>query len=177
MLATESSTTAAHPPPLERDVGALAVLARAVDRIAAGFPAEAVNDLEQLCAEHPDWAVARAYYGIALLGIARVTEARETLEDAVALAPDSFICHLRYGEFLARTGFYDRAAEQLGIALHLSPPDTGARDAAAMLRSYCLQRARGMFYRETPNLRSRLQPLLSWFARPCIVRAATTPKR
>jgi predicted Zn-dependent protease len=173
MVAAETPKVAAHAPPPERHEQSLAVLAGAVDRIASGFPTEAVDALQQLCAEHPDWAVARAYYGTALLGAHRVVEARETLEDAIALAPESFICHMRYGEYLARTGFYDRAAHELEIALHLPAPDTGARDAAAMLRSFCRQRARGMFYRETPNLRSRLQPLLSRFQRRSVADAET----
>lgn len=173
MVTTETSKTAAHPPPTERDERSLAVLAQAVDRIASGFPGEVVDDLEQLCAEFPDWAVARAYYGTALLGVHRVIEARETLEDAIALAPESFICHMRYAEHLARTGFYDRAADELDIALHLPAPDLGARDAATALRSHCKQRARGMFYRETPDMRSRLQPLLSRILRRPVVGAET----
>ena len=175
MVAISPPRMAAHPPPTDRDEGSLAVLAAAVDRIASGFPSEAVDALQALCARHPDWAVARAYYGAALLGAAQVVEARDELEAAVALAPDSFICHLRYGDFLARTGFYDQAAHQLAVALHLAAPGPEARDAATKLRAFCLQKARGMFYRETPDMCSRLQPL--WSRVRARLRSAATTER
>lgn len=163
MVVTETAAATQVPPPADSAL-ALAVLERAVERISAGFPAEALDDLRRLSEGNPGWAVARAYYGTALHGVARIAEARDLLESAVAMAPDSFICRLRYAEFLARNGFYDQAAVQLDAALHLPVPDAGARDAAIMLRAFCRQKARGMFYRETPNLRARLRPLLSRLA-------------
>lgn len=156
---------AANAPPHAVDAGALEALAAAVDRIACGYPGEALSALEALCAAYPGWAVARAYLGTAYLGLARVAEARDELELAVGLAPESFICRLRHAEFLARMGFFDLAAVELDAALHVPAPDIGARDAALSLRAFCRQKARGLFYRETPDLRSRLQPWLARFTR------------
>lgn len=164
MPATTTPTigTITHGPPGTVTATALATLVAAVDRIACGFPAEALPSLEVLAAEYPDWAVARAYLGTAYVGVTRVEPAREALEAAVALAPESFICRLRFAEFLARMGQYGPAVAELDVALHVPAPDAGARDAAVALRAFCLQRAHGEYYRETPDLRSRFQP---WFAR------------
>ena len=130
-----------------------------------------------LCAANTQWAVAHAYLGTAYLGVARVDEARDVIERAVALAPESFICRLRYAEFLARMGHCGLAAAELDVALHVTPPDPGARDAAVALRAFCRQRARGEFYRETPELRSRLQPWLTRFTRRFAGRPAISLER
>ena len=119
----------------------------------------AVAALEALCGERPDWAVARAYLGIAYLRAARIADSRAELEEAVRMAPGSFVCRSKLGEFLARLGFYDQAIRELDIALAMRPPDSESRHAAMELRQFCKDKAKGIFYRQTayPNL-GRLSP-------------------
>ncbi|MEO6397127.1 MAG: hypothetical protein ABIP13_01550 [Tepidiformaceae bacterium] len=109
----------------------------------------AVSVLERLCQERPDWAVARAYLGIAYLRATRIAESRAELEEAVRLAPDSFICRSKLGEFLARLGFYDQALRELDIALALPTPDSESFHAAMELRQFSKDKAKGIFYRPT----------------------------
>lgn len=135
------------------------VLRHALSLLAKREVVTAVSVLEQLRADRPDWAVARAYLGIAYLRATRVADAREELEAAVGLRPDSFICRSKHGEFLARLGFYDKALRELDIALSLDSPDAESRYAAMELRQFCKDKAKGLFYRQTgyPKL-SRLIP-------------------
>ncbi len=111
--------------------------------------ATAVAVLERLCKERPEWAIARAYLGIAYLRATRIADARYELEEAVRMAPDSFICRSKLGEFLARLGFYDQAMRELDVALAVPPPDTESYHAAMELRQFCKDKAKGIFYRQT----------------------------
>ena len=133
----------------------LVVLKHGVGLLERRDPKTAVTVLEGLCAERPDWAVARAYLGIAYLRCTRVADARWELEESVRLAPDSFICRTKLAELLARLGFYDQALDQLDAAVQLPPVDADSRHAALELRQFCKEKSKGMFYRKTgyPNLR------------------------
>lgn len=126
---------------------ALASLQTAVRHLQRHRPRDAAALLEQLRESHPGWAVATAYLGIAYLRLSRVADARETLEAAVALDPDSFICRSKYAEFLARLGFYDQAVRELDAALALHPPDAESRQAALELHQFAAQRCKGLVYR------------------------------
>jgi len=135
------------------------VLQHAVNLLARRDASTAVAVLERLCAERPEWAVARAYLGIAYLRSTRVAEARWEVEEAVRQAPESFICRTKLAEFLARLGFYDQAMAQLDRAMLLPVPDIQSHHAAMELRQFCKDKSKGIFYRETgyPRL-SRLVP-------------------
>ncbi len=111
--------------------------------------------LQRLCDEQPEWAVARAYLGVAHLRLTDVADARVELEEAVRLAPASFICRAKYAEFLARLGFYDQAAAQLDEALAHGAPDAESRHAAMELRQFSRDKAKGIYYRHSsyPKLR------------------------
>ena len=124
-------------------------LRHAVGLLARGEARTAVVTLERLCVERPEWAIARAYPGIAYLRLTRVADARAELETAVRIAPESFICRTKYGEFLARLGFYDQAMAQIDVALKLQPPDSESRLAALELRQFCKDKGKGLFYRQT----------------------------
>lgn len=124
-------------------------LRHAVGLLAKREIATALPVLERLCAERPDWAVARAYLGIAYLRATRIAESRAELETAVRIAPESFICRSKLGEFLARLGFYDQAMRELDAALAVPPPDTESYHAAMELRQFCKDKAKGIFYRQT----------------------------
>ncbi len=134
-------------PPPEEPKGDLATLQEAIRLLATRDAAAAVTLLEDLCGRSPEWAVARAYLGSAYLATFRVSDAREELEAAVALAPESFICQLRYAEFLARLGFFDQATAHLQEALSLPAPDSESRRYASELLKACRHRSAGLFYR------------------------------
>jgi Tfp pilus assembly protein PilF len=136
-------------------------LRHAVALLARGDHRTATVALERLCRERPEWAVARAYLGIAYLRTTRVADARAELEEAVRLAPESFICRTKYGEFLARLGFYDQGLAQLDAALKLPPPDSESRLAAMELRQFCKDKAKGLFYRQTAYPKLRLGRLFA----------------
>lgn len=124
-------------------------LGHAVGLLARREVATAVSVLERLCDERPDWAVARSYLGIAYLRATRIAEARAELEEAVRMAPGSFICRTKLGEFLARLGFYDQAMRELDVALSMTPPDSESYHAAMELRQFSKDKSKGIFYRET----------------------------
>jgi Tfp pilus assembly protein PilF len=126
-------------------------LRQALKLLAAGEPAAAADLLKVLVEAEPAWAVARAYLGLAHLQMASVAEARTELEEAVRLAPGSFICRTKYAEFLARLGFYDTAVVQLDAALQFAAPDAESLHAARELRAFCRDKAKGLFYRQTAS--------------------------
>ena len=109
--------------------------------------AKAIELLESLRDQHADSAIVRAYLGIAYLRACRVADAREELELAVKMAPESFICRSKLGEFFARLGFYDLALEQLDVAIGVTPPNAEAKLAALELRQHCREKSRGLYYR------------------------------
>jgi Tfp pilus assembly protein PilF len=121
--------------------------------LAAGHNEAAVSALEELLRLTPGWAAARSYLGIAYLRCTRVPEARRELEDALRIAPRSFICLTKYAEFLARLGFYDQALARLDSALQGEAPDVPARLAAMELARFCKERAKGIYYRQTASPR------------------------
>jgi Tfp pilus assembly protein PilF len=134
-------------------------LRAALELLARRQPAEALAILDPLCAEQPDYAVARAYRGIAYLRLTRVADARDELEHAVKLEPESFICRAKFAEFLAQLGFYDQAVAQLDVAINLPPPDASSLHAALELRNFSREKAKGIYYRPLvyPKF-SRLSP-------------------
>lgn len=140
--------------------GDLAVLEESLRRLATGDPAAAIPPLEDLCRRRPEWAVASAYLGTAYFGVFRVSDARDLLEHAVRLDPESFICRVQYGHFLARLGFFDQAAEHVQAAMLLAAPSEAQRHFAAELLRMCKERSRDLFYRKIaaprlPRLPSR----------------------
>jgi tetratricopeptide (TPR) repeat protein len=159
---------AGEAPPATADLAAAAdatpddsaALRHAVGRLAEGDAKTAIHVLERLCAEQPGWAIAHAYLGAAYLRLTRVADARDALERAVALAPESFICHYRYGEYLARLGFYDQALREFDLALARPAPDALTARAAADLREFCKTRMKGLYYRDLAPHRVNLRNFL-----------------
>ena len=128
--------------------GVGAALRTAVDLLARHQPEQALVALREICAHHRDHAVARAYLGVAYLRLGHVSDARAELEEAVRMAPHSFICRTKYAEFLARVGFYDQAMSQIDLGLERPAPDAESRHAALELRQFCKDKAQGLHYRE-----------------------------
>jgi tetratricopeptide (TPR) repeat protein len=144
----------------------LAALREAVDLLALERPAEAASRLETLVSADGSWAVARAYLGTAYLRLARVEDARVELEAAIEGEPASFICRVRHAEYLARMGFFDRAADELDVALRLPAPDAASRQDALMFRAMCARRSSGLYYRRTslPRLPGPMKTVWRKFA-------------
>ena len=139
----------------------MVALKHAARLLASGDPGTARAVLERLVAEQPEWAVARAYLGLAYLRLTAVADARDELEAAVRLAPASFICRSKYGEFLAQLGFYDQAVRELEIALRIGAPDAASQLAAKELRAFSKGKAKGLYYRHSVSpLRFSLKNLL-----------------
>lgn len=82
-----------------------------------------LEHLEYLRATSPWSPVVEAYIGGALLGLNRVTDAKDTLDDAVAKAPDDFYVLLKRGELYCRLGVYVTAVEALERASRLGVAD------------------------------------------------------
>ena len=135
-------------------------LRHAVELLAGSEHERALNELKAICQAEPANAVARAYLGIAHLRLAQVADARFELEEAVRMAPGSFICRSKLAELLARLGFYDQAQSQLDIALSLQPPDSDSRLAAMELRQFCKDKAKGLHYKHLAYPRLRLGSLV-----------------
>ena len=138
------------------------LLQHALKLLSSGQVPLAKGEIERLLEARPAWAVARAYLGIAYLRLNVVGNAREACERAVAEAPESFICHSKYAEVLARLGFYDQAMHQCDLALSGPSPDTASEMAARELREFCKEKGKGLFYRQVaPPSRLRLRNLVS----------------
>jgi len=65
-----------------------------------------LQNLEQLRVSAPWSPVVEAYIGGALLGLNRVSDAKDTLDAAIALAPNDFYLLLKRGEVYCRLGIY-----------------------------------------------------------------------
>ncbi len=120
----------------------------ALDLLASRQAPIALTVLSRLVTDRPEWAIARAYLGIAYLRTMKIPEARDELEAAVRIAPKSFICRAKYAEFLCRLGFYDQAMNQLDVALAHPAPDADSRYAAMELRQFSKDNAKSLYYRE-----------------------------
>ncbi len=149
-----------HQPAAAQEAPSSSEVGRAAALLAKRDAAGAVAILEPYCQAQPGDAIARAYLGIAYLRLTRVADARFEIEEAVRLAPGSFICRTKYGELLARVGFYDQAMAQLDLALGLPAPDSESRHAAMELRQFCKDHAKGLVYRRLEYPRLSLRSLV-----------------
>lgn len=121
--------------------------------LAAGDHVRALTALEGLRRAEPGHPLVLAYLGVAYLRAARVNEARDALDEAVRLGPESFSCHMARAEFHARLGYFDRAVESIDHALGCPMPSLEARQTALEFRRDCSEKARGLFYRQIVPVR------------------------
>lgn len=126
-----------------------ATLRRAHYLLVTGDVHEAVPLLEGLVAAHPQWPSLRAYLGVAYIRVARVHEAQLAIEAALEQAPEDFTARMAYAEYYARLGFYDKAVRELDLALGVGSPGSEPYRAAFELRRYCVDKSKGLFYRQT----------------------------
>jgi predicted Zn-dependent protease len=103
----------------------------------------------QLVRANAPWSpVVEAYIGGALLGLNRVSEAKDTLDDAVQQAPDDFYVLLKRGELYCRLGIYLTAVEALERASRVRVDDPVAREAAWRLLRFARDKSAGGFVRQ-----------------------------
>ncbi len=98
---------------------------------------ELVAQLRTAVEEHPGVSELRVLLGMALCVNLQPQDAMEELGEAVSLAPDSFIAHLKMGELWMRLRVCDKAVDHTNyaakLAENLAQADL-ARRQAAMLR-------------------------------------------
>jgi predicted Zn-dependent protease len=108
-----------------------------------------LEHLEYLRANAPWSPVVEAYIGGALLGLNRVSDAKDTLDAAVARAPTDFYVLLKRGEVYCRMGIYLTAVDALERASGLTVDDPVGREAVRRLLRFAREKSRGGFVRKT----------------------------
>ena len=88
----------------------------------------AIREYRAALQTHPDSATIHYNLAVALSGQGRLTEAAQSLEQAIRYAPNYFEAHLKLGQILAQTGDRARAEEHLRKAAE--SPDPQVRAAA-----------------------------------------------
>jgi predicted Zn-dependent protease len=129
-----------------------------------------LEQLEQVRASAPWSPVVEAYIGGALLGLNRVSDAKDTLDAAVAQAPDDFYVLLKRGEVYCRLGIYLTAVEALERASRVGVDDPVGREAVRRLLRFAREKNAGGFVRQ---LRARTTGFtFKWRWRPAAQHAS-----
>ncbi len=81
---------------------------------------ELVAQLRAAVEEHPTVSELRVLFGMALCVNLQAQDAMEELAEAVSLAPDSFIAHLKMGELWMRLRVCDKAVDHTNYAAKLA---------------------------------------------------------
>ena len=100
---------------------------------------ELVAQLRAAVEEHPTVSELRVLFGMALCVNLQAQDAMEELAEAVSLAPDSFIAHLKMGELWMRLRVCDKAVDHTNYAAKLAENLAQAelaRRQAATLREF-----------------------------------------
>lgn len=121
---------------------------RAHHLLVIGQVRDAIPLLERVAAEYPSWTAARASLGVAYVRVGRVHEAQDLIEGALAETPADFACQMAQAEYFARLGFYDKSVPYLNAALERASGEPEYR-AAFEMRRFCIDKSKGLFYRET----------------------------
>jgi hypothetical protein len=100
--------------------------------------ADLVKQLKDCVVRNPDVADLRVVYGMALCVNLQAQDAMEELAEAVSLAPDSFLAHLKMGELWMRLRVCTKAQDHTNYAARLAEnlaQAEMARRQAATLRT------------------------------------------
>lgn len=117
--------------------------------------AELVADLREAVAKYPNVSELRVLFGMALCVKLDVQDAMEELAEAVRLAPDSFIAHLKMGELWMRLRVMNKAEDHTRQAALLAESMAQAdlaRRQAATIRTMLREGIERNGYRWTPWL-------------------------
>jgi predicted Zn-dependent protease len=107
-----------------------------------------LEHLEYLRANAPWSPIVEAYTGGALLGLNRVSDAKDTLDDAVLKAPNDFYVLLKRGELYCRLGVFLTAVEALERASRIGVEDPVGREAVRRLLRFARDKSNGSFVRQ-----------------------------
>lgn len=114
--------------------------------------AEAIDPLERAVTLLPERGEPLAYLGMARLHTLDPAGAREALERALVVAPDSFAVRLKYAEFLFRLGYYREALDEAERTLALTAPDAESLAFAERLAALARQKAPFAYTRQPARL-------------------------
>ncbi len=132
--------------------GGFALLAYGTALLRRRRYAEAVTPLERAVALLPERGEPLAYLGMARLYMWDVVGAREALERALAVAPESFAVRLKHAEFLFRLGYYREALDEAERTLALTAPDAESLAFAERLAALARQKAPFAYTRQPARL-------------------------
>jgi predicted Zn-dependent protease len=90
--------------------------------------ADAETLLAPLAMRYPTSAMVRAYLGAARFELGQIDLAREDLDAAVKLEPDSALPYIKRGEYLLRLGLLRQAQADLKRGVELPVPDAATRE-------------------------------------------------
>ena len=107
-----------------------------------------LEHLQYVRASSPWSPVVEAYIGGALLSLNRVSDAKDTLDEAVRRAPNDFYVLLKRGELYCRLGIYLTAVEALERASRVGVDDPVAREAVRRLLRFARDKRAGGFVRQ-----------------------------
>ncbi|HKQ88815.1 MAG TPA: hypothetical protein VJS43_18815 [Candidatus Acidoferrales bacterium] len=124
-----------------------------------------VSHLRECVVLHPKVSELRVLYGMALCVNLDAQEAMEQLSEAVALAPDSYIAHLKMGELWMRLRVCNKAADHTHqaelLAENLAQAELARRQAATIRQMLREGIERGGYMRKPWLALSRLRKLWS----------------
>ena len=110
------------------------------------------SGLDQLEQVRSPWnPVVEAYIGGALLGLNRVSDAKDTLDCAYERAPQDAYVLLKRGELYCRLGVYSVAIDALERTLKLGAPDATTREAARRLLRFARTKHSSGFIKYIPR--------------------------
>jgi tetratricopeptide (TPR) repeat protein len=134
-----------------------------------------IEPLERAVALLPDQGLPLAYLGMARLHALDPVGAREAVERALAIAPESFVVHLKHAEFLFRLGYYREALAAAERALDLTAPDAESLAFADRLATLARAKAPQAYTRQPGRLpRLTLPSWMRWSRRPAVAATSAT---
>jgi Tfp pilus assembly protein PilF len=129
------------------DAEPMAIFALGTAYLQRGRYTDALPLLEVAAQREPDYAPAHAYLAMAYLHTYQPTDARASMDQAVALAPDDFAVNLKHGEMLMRLGYYRESIEPLNKALAATAPNAASLAFARHLLLLARQKAPNTYTR------------------------------
>jgi tetratricopeptide (TPR) repeat protein len=90
--------------------------------------ANVVATLGPLAERNPQSAMVRAYLGAARFELGQIDIAREDLDTAVRIDPDSALPYIKRGEYMLRLGLLRQAQADLKRGVELPVPDAATRE-------------------------------------------------
>jgi predicted Zn-dependent protease len=136
-------------------------LAYASVLLQAGDWQAGLEQLEQLRADAGYQPTIEAYIGGALLGLNRITDAKDTLDTAFERSPENFYVLLKRGELYCRMGIYSVAVDALQRAQKVGTDDPIIREAVRRLLRFARTKDNEGFVRNVPPRFSLYRRLVS----------------